>query len=453
MGKLTALWRRLTGSLWFLPGITVAMCAILAVCLIWIDRVNRFGLAETYPLIFGGGVEGSRGVLSAIASSVVTVAGVVFSITIVALSLASSQYSPRVLRTFMADRPTQLVLGSFVGIFTYCILVLRTIGEASASDPFVPTIAVLTGIGLALIGVGLLVYFIHHVATSIQASSILERVADETVQVIDAIYPDPLDGVEHRDPRASEDTTGWRAVCALRTGYVQGIDFAKLAQVAKEHELMLRIETGVGKFVIEGEVLLRASHGAREALDEALRGPLALGAQRSSAQDVAFGIQQIVDVALKGLSPGINDTTTALMCIDRLGVVLRRLAGRRMLPRLEAPELERIVLTQVADFEGMLACAFDAIRRNASGNPDVLFRLIHNTDALLALTSSPARRRLIRRHVSATLECAGRTVAAQREREAVVDAANRSLAAFDLSLGSASMASSSKDEPREAAQS
>lgn len=437
MGRLSAWWSRLTGSLWFLPSLIVAACALLAVGLVWFDRVNRFGLADAYPLVFGGGVEGSRGVLSAIAGSVITVAGVVFSITIVALSLASSQYSPRVLRTFMADRPTQLVLGAFVGIFTYCILVLRTIGDVSASDPFVPSIAVLTGIGLALIGVGLLVYFIHHVATSIQAASILERVASETAQVIDRVYPDRVEGNEQRDPRADDDASGWHVIEARRTGYVQGIDFEQLAAFASDHDLMLRIECAVGGFVAEGGTLLRASHPQDEAAMRRLRGHFAIGAQRSADQDVAFGIQQIVDVALKGLSPGINDTTTALMCVDRLGAVLRRLATRRLLPRLDAPAFERLIVTRAPDFESMAACAFDPVRRAAAGNPDVLCRLVRTAEELLPLTPSPSRRQRIGHHLRATLECAQRTIEAEAEREAVVSEAQRSLAVLEASLAPA----------------
>jgi len=448
MGRLSAWWSRLTGSLWFLPSLIVAACVLLAVGVVWFDRVNRFGLPEAYPLLFGGGVEGSRGVLSAIASSVITVAGVVFSITIVALSLASSQYSPRVLRTFMADRPTQLVLGAFVGIFTYCILVLRTIGDVSTSDPFVPSIAVLTGIGLALVGVGLLVYFIHHVATSIQAASILERVADETAEVIEHLYPDTLDGKEQRDPRVNDGASGWHALRARRTGYVQGIDFARLAKVASEHDLLIRIECAVGGFVVEGGELLRASGPLDEGAIRQLHGSFAIGPQRSAEQDVAFGIQQIVDVALKGLSPGINDTTTALMCVDRLGAVLTRLANRRLLPRLDSPEYERLIVTQAPDFETMAACAFDAVRRAAAGNPDVLCRLVRTAEELLPLTRSPSRRQRIGHHLRATLECAQRTIEAEAEREAVVSEAQRSLAVLEASLAPSLVTAFGMPRPR-----
>jgi len=420
MARLQAWWSRLTGSLWFLPGLIVVGCALLAVGLVWLDRVNDFGLGRAYPLIFGGGVEGSRGVLSAIASSVITVAGVVFSITIVALSLAASQYSPRVLRTFMADRPTQIVLGTFVGVFTYCLLVLRTIGDADATDPFVPTIAVLTGTGLAILGVALLVFFIHHVATSIQAASIVERVADETLAVIDRVYPDHLEGDEQRDPRAAQATVGWPVVCARRSGYVQEIDYAQLAAFAAQRRLVLRIDMAVGAFVVEDAPLLRSSAPLSEQDERELRGRIAIGPQRSGAQDVGFGIQQLVDIALKGLSPGINDTTTALMCIDRLSPILRRLARRRMLPRLDAPEFERVVVTDAPDFDSMLALAFDAIRRNGAGNPDVLCRLMGCAEALLHVTHSHARQEQIAAHVRATLECAQRTIAAKSERDAVL---------------------------------
>ncbi len=194
------------------------------------------------------------------------------------------------------------------------------------------------------------------------------------------------------------------------------------------------LEHPIGDFVIDRAPLLRADRALGETDERELRTLLSIDAQRGGAQDVAFGIQQIVDIALKGLSPGINDTTTALMCIDHLSAVLRRIATRRMLPRLDGPELARVIVRGAPSFDVMLATAFDSIRRNASGNPDVLLGLIFAADTLLSTTAHPARRQLIAEHVRATLECAQRTVAAQREREAVADAGMHTLSGLEPAL-------------------
>lgn len=186
----TRLWYQLTSSFWFIPGGIVVAAALLA--LVAVEADSRFvtdALVRNWPRLFGAGAGGSRALLTAVAGSMITVAGTVFSITLVALSLASSQYSPRVLRNFMRDRANQAVLGIFVGIFAYCLVVLRSIHENDHTS-FVPPVAVLFGLLLGFGGIGVLVFFIHHIARSIQASQILEAVRVETCDAIDRLFPD-----------------------------------------------------------------------------------------------------------------------------------------------------------------------------------------------------------------------------------------------------------------------
>lgn len=428
LARLRALWARLEGSLWFLPSLIVLGAAGLAITLVWVDAGSSFHLGKRFPLVFGAGPDGSRGVLSAIASSVITVAGVVFSITIVSLSLASTQYSPRVLRNFMSDRPTQVVLGSFVAIFTYCILVLRTIRSGDGESTFVPSIAVLAGIVLALISVAFLVYFIHHVAASIQASSILARIARETLVVIDRVYPKnwtaaPDDG----GMTASEGAKSWTFVEAARTGYVNFIDYDRLRECAKAQRMRLRVHHAIGDFVIEGRPLISVDRAPSAGEMRKLTRCIDIDDQRTLGQDPCFGIQQMVDVALKGLSPGINDTSTALLCLDQLTAVLSRLAGRR-LRRAGTEDLgERVTAAGDADFGAMLAMSFDSIRRNATGNVDVLSRLIDCGTRIAEVTPDPARRLLLAHHVEATLGAARASVTQETEREALQAKARRAL--------------------------
>lgn len=181
-------WETLRSSLWFLPSISVIFAIVLALSLVTIDAsIDHEGLRDTLPRVFGAGAEGSREMLSAIATSMITIAGVAFSITIVALSLASSQYTSRILRNFMRDRANQSVLGTFVGIYVYCLVVLRTV--RGGDSPFVPSFAVLVAVLLAIVGIGCFIFFIHHIAASIQAESIIKSAADETRQAIDRLFP------------------------------------------------------------------------------------------------------------------------------------------------------------------------------------------------------------------------------------------------------------------------
>ena len=172
-------------SLWFVPAVWVIVCGAAAYGMVGLDHAAR-GFAQSLPLVFGGGPEGARGLLSAIASSMITVVGVVFSITIVALQLASSQYSPRVLRNFMRDRASQITLGSFIGVFIYSLLVLRTVrADADGRDEFVPVLAVSGALVLTVVAAAMLVYFIHHIATRMQVSYITATVARETLEEVD----------------------------------------------------------------------------------------------------------------------------------------------------------------------------------------------------------------------------------------------------------------------------
>ena len=188
MDKLKQIWLRLNSSLWFLPTLMVAAAIGLALALIEVGFQGNDALVARWPRVFGVGAEGSRGMLSAIASSMITVTGVTFSITIVALALASSQYTPRILRNFMRNRTNQFVLGFFVGVFAYCLIVLRTI-RGPDEGAFIPSLAILVAIVLALASVGVLIVFIHHIAASIQAGNIISAAARETIEGLRKFYP------------------------------------------------------------------------------------------------------------------------------------------------------------------------------------------------------------------------------------------------------------------------
>ena len=189
--KLGHWWQSTRSSFWFVPALLVLGAIALASALIFVDATGDPQVLRRLPMLFGAGAAGARGLLSVVAGSMITVAGTVFSITLVALSLTSSQYTSRVLRNFMSDRINQVVLGVFVGIFAYCLIVLRTI-RAGDEGPFVPSLAVLGALILAVLGIAFLIYFIHHIAIAIQASSIIAAAAAETLATINRLFPEEL---------------------------------------------------------------------------------------------------------------------------------------------------------------------------------------------------------------------------------------------------------------------
>jgi uncharacterized membrane protein len=267
--RLRAFRDRLLGTLWFVPTLIVVGALALAVGMVELSaHVDDEALAR-WPRVFGASASSSRSILSGVASGMITVAGLTFSLTMVAVTQASSQYTPRILRNFLGDRPNQFALGTFVGIFAYCLVVLRTIRSADDDGArFVPSLAVVLGIALAIVGIGVLIFFVHHIAATLQASSILARVARETTAAIDRLFPatlgDQADATAAHAARAAAAVTHWHPAPATATGYVQAVDEERLVRVAGAAKRLVRMERAVGEFVIEGVPLasIAADRGA-----------------------------------------------------------------------------------------------------------------------------------------------------------------------------------------------
>ena len=421
MNKLKQLWNTLRGSFWFLPSLIVAGSVAVAVALIQVDTAGSQQWLSRWPRLFGASAAGARGVLSTIAGSMMTVVGVTFSMVLVTLALASSQYTSRILRNFMRDRVTQVVLGIFAGVFTYCLIVLRTIRGGDAAEP-IPSVAVTFGVVLAISGIGALIFFIHHIAASIQASSIIASVADETLEAIDRLFPQkvgqtPVEEDEDQSPLPLPERN-WQAVPARVNGYIQSVDNATLLRLARKHQTIVRMERGIGEFVVQNTTLasLALAVPPEPELIAALQEAYSLHRLRAVEQDAAFGIRQLVDMALRALSPGINDTTTAVMCVDYLTAILARLASRDIpsLHRYEDGELRVIAIGQT--FASLVAEAFDQIRVSGSDNVAILLRMLDGVQIIAGLTDSPERQRVLREHAQWLAESAERTLQSPHDR-------------------------------------
>ncbi|MBF0223855.1 MAG: DUF2254 domain-containing protein [Desulfobacterales bacterium] len=413
--KLHHWWQEKRSSFWFVPALMVLDVVVLATVLITVDATVDLNPVARWPLVFGAGAAGARGLLTAVAGSMITVAGVVFSITLVALSLTSSQYTSRVIRNFMRDRVNQMVLGVFVSIFAYCLVVLRTI-RGGDEGAFVPALAVLAGLILAFVGIAFLIYFIHYLSMSIQASSIIAKAAQETIAAVDHLFPKEMDENEdedgHDNLRASLANQPWSAVTTLKTGYIENIDINVLVGVARKHGTILRMECCIGEFVIEGTPLVSVINpdGLDDDTAVELNSAYVISRQRTVETDVAFGIRQIVDIAMKALSPSINDTTTAVICVDYLAAILVRLAARRIATYHRFDQGDLRVLAQGPSFESLLSEAFDQIRQNAVGNIAIMSRILCAFQTIASLTSDSNRRRAIHERVECIAELAERSI-------------------------------------------
>ena len=421
MNKFKQLWSNMRSSFWFMPSLIVVVSIAFAVALIETDSAWSDRWLARWPRLFGAGAEGARGMMSTIAGSMMTVVGVTFSMILVVLALASSQYTSRILRNFMRSRVTQVVLGLFAGIFTYCLIVLRTI-RGGDEGAFVPNLAVFFGFVLALGGVGGLMFFIHHIASSIQASTIIASVAQETIATVDRRFPDKLgqgpgenDEDEALRPLAERN---WHAIAARKSGYIQSVDNAALLGLARDRKTIVRMERGIGEFVVQNTAL--ASLALEDPPDQetiaALQATFSISTHRTVEQDAAFGIRQIVDVALKALSPGINDTTTAVMCVDYLTAILARIAPRQIPSSLRYEEGELRVIAKGPSFESLLADSFDEIRVSAKGNVAIMLPMLGALQTIASLTARPGRRRALRDQVQRIAEMAEGTLESAHDR-------------------------------------
>jgi uncharacterized membrane protein len=411
-------WSDLRAGFWFLPSVLLVAHVGIAIILTSTGLAVNKPWMDRWPNLFGAGADGARGMLSTIAGSMMTVVGVTLSMTLVTLALASNQYTSRILRNFIRDRITQFVLGLFAGIYCYSLIVLRTI-RGGDEGGFVPGLAVLLGVLLAVAGIVVLIYFIHHIATSIQASNIIASVAGETLSAIDRLYPENVATLEENSIDVPHHDGPWRPLTAARNGYIERIDSHALHQLASTNRARVRIERGIGDFVVRGTPLLSVPRGTFNTgeLESALMVTIDVGRNRTLEQDVGFGIRQLVDIALRALSPGVNDTTTAVMCIDYLTAILASLAGRPIVnSHVPSDGSGWLIDTRGPSFAGFLYGAFDQIREHGRRDFAVLERLLQAIRVIGGMPIGAERRQILLEQLG-LLEEAMISLESARDRE------------------------------------
>jgi uncharacterized membrane protein len=367
--RLRTLADQLRSSYWFLPAMMAALAIPLSMLAVHLDVLFEDNLKWVMGLVYVDSPEAARTVLSTIASSMITVAGVVFSLTMVVLSLTSQQYGSLVLDNFMRDRVNQSVLGVFTATFIYCLLVLRTI-RGTDESVFIPHIAVLLGLGLSITSFAVLIYYIHHVSESIQASSIITRISRRLHHAIDSLFPAMIG---HGDGDASDEKEEYRLAARSRQpiyvqsqeqGYMQYIDDSALMHFAKNCDTVIELKERPGQFIVEGEVLaiVWAVDHRLNGVEDEINQAVILGKQRTPGQDVEFLLTQLASIAVRALSPGINDPYTAVQCVNRLEGAFCKLVNREFPSEYRYDESDRLrVVAHPTTFAKFLNVAFDEI--------------------------------------------------------------------------------------------
>lgn len=389
LSRFYTLWASLRTSFWFIPtlmGIGAVGLAILTLNLdahVSEEQARRFWLHS-------GGPEDARNLLSTVFSSMVTMASLVISITMVVLTLAASQLGPRLVRNFMGDLRTQLVFGIFMMTIIYCLLVLRTV-NSELDNSAVPHIAVTLGTALALINLFALLFFIHVLAKSIISDTAIRRVNRDLRKAISDLLPkEGNGGVERRStdgalPADFDDRAA--SLWLSGEGYVQAIQYEKLVEIACRHKAVVRLDFRAGHFVIRNlyKVEIYPARQAGPDVAAELQGAILIGAERTPIQDLEFAMRHLVEIALRALSPGINDPFTAIAVVDRLGAALAELMLRKLQPEVfcDADGAVRVV-GRASSFRGFVDVAFHQIRQAGATHPAVIIHML-STIAQLAV--------------------------------------------------------------------
>ncbi len=425
--KLSKLLDSLHSSFWFVPTLMLVLAIGLSFFTIAIDQSQETSVIENLGWAYSLGPNGSRAILSAIAGSMISVATTAFSITIVALQLASSQFGPRLLRNFMQDTGNQVVLGTFISTFAYSLMVLRTINGVD-EDEFVPHIAVTCGIGLAIASIGVLIYFIHHSASSIQVDQLIKKVGHELDDTIDRLFPKSIgyspnpqqtQSVENIPPSSERET------CSIKStngGYIQAINDNQLMQIATENNLLLRVQQRPGRFVVKGSELIRVfpEEKITKQLVAQINDAFVFGSQRTEQQDVEFSIDQLVEIAVRALSPGINDPFTAIRCIDQLNAALSHFAKQEIPSpyRYDDHSQLRIIAEPIA-FADIADAAFNQIRQYGQSSVAVTMRLLEAITVIASFAHRASDLAALQRHAEMIERGAQAGIAEQLDRDAV----------------------------------
>ncbi|MGB3638223.1 MAG: DUF2254 domain-containing protein [Rivularia sp. (in: cyanobacteria)] len=417
--KLGKLWDSINSSYWFVPAVMMTGTIAIAFGLLRLDKLGYYGPIQKWGWIYTGSPEGARAVLSTVAGSTIGITATAFSITIVALQLASSNFGPRILRSFMQDVGNKVVLGTFISTFVYSLLVLRAIyGSADDRNQFVPHLSITIGIVLAVLCTAVLIYFIHHASTIIQVSYVISQISQELDDAIERLFPQKI-GLREPDYKSSEkeipddfDNEAFPLRASSR-GYVQAIDTDKLMDIACKHNLMVKISTRPGKFVIKEGCLVKILSMQGDNYDvssfpkiqKQIQNAFILGRERTEQQDIEFPINQLVEIALRALSPSLNDPFTAIRCIDHLSAGLSRLAQTDFPSPYRYDGFDNLrVIAHPVTFAGLTDVAFNQIRQNCSNDVAVTIRLLESIAVIAEYTENDRDRKALRRHADLILK-------------------------------------------------
>jgi uncharacterized membrane protein len=421
--KLLYFWENIKASFWFIPVLMVSFAIGLSFYLIHLDSQYHIEPTWYFDYLVTQDVDSARSILSTIAGAMLNVTSIVFSITLVALTLASSQFGSRLLRNFMNDRLNQTVLGAYIATFIFCLLILRVVDEGNGTEEFIPNISIFTTLVIALANIFLLIAFIHHVAMLIQADNIIADVGSKLNESLKKIFPYQI-GFENLE-QGEEFLDGFirkipykNYVHTKESGYLQLINGSKLLDIASEKNLVLVVHFRPGDLIVKGSELVQVHSTImlKEEEREEIRSSFIIKEKRTPTQDAQFAINQLVEVIARALSPGINDPFTAITALDNLISNLSELADADFPSRYRFDEDKNLRLVfKTQSFEGMLDAAFNQVRQYGSSDAAILIRLMEGLSIIKQFTKIEERKAVIIKHARMTMRAGERELVEEED--------------------------------------
>lgn len=414
MKKLQYLWEEINGSFWFIPIVMLLLAVVSSFGFIFLDSQVEYAPGKILKYFFSGSVDSARSILSIIAGAMIGVAGTIFSITLVVLTLASSQLGSRLVRNFMYDKLNQVVLGTYVSSFVYCLLILSTLKQ-NDDFQFVPAFSVFAALVSAIAGIILLVVFIHHVSMSIQSDKVISNISEAMTKSIRKLFPDEIGQEEVFSPdleSLKKEFAFSQEIRCSKSGYIQSIDNEGLFNLAKDHNCIIILHYRPGNFLVKGMVIceILSEKEISSDLQNNINNDFIIGKVRTPLQDAEFSIHQMVEIASRALSPGVNDPYTAIACIDNLTTVMCYLTGAKFPSSYRYDRIDKLrIIANNNSFAGMLNASFNQIRQFAGNSPSVMIRLMEAMITINSFIVTKDRKNEITQHAEMIMKAAERT--------------------------------------------
>lgn len=409
-------------TFWFLPVLIICFAVLLSISLVTLDNSITITQEGWVRFFLVNSSHSARSILSTIAGAMIGVAGTVFSVTLVALTLASSQFGPRLIKNFMYVRLNQVVLGSFVSTYLYCLLVLNAVKENDGYI-FIPSISILVAILAAIINIILLIIFIHRIAVSIQVDKVISDITNFIGKQVETLFPEKM-GEEIVD----EDNTDAYAIISAyqnnisikspKSGYLQYINSEALMKLVAKQNSLIELFHRPGSFLVKGSeicLLYSSSVWEEDSLENLLK-QIVIGRIKTSHQDLEFSIHQMVEIAVRALSPGVNDPYTAITCIDNLTAVICNLTEAKFPSKYRYDDEGNLrVIADTLDFNGVLDASFNQIRQFSAGSAAVIIRLMEAMSTILNFTKKESNKKAVIRHAEMVLTLGKETISEKND--------------------------------------